>query len=139
MVERVIVYGHENVTAMHRTTIEVTKDPEISRRADCIIGVRANKGISELSEEFRALARDENAQIKAVFSAGGLEEVVTGWGHPELSFAHKTDMVFRKSDFICPRTLMIRADKACVDLDRKIVEKLKDWKQKVIVEISVTG
>jgi len=137
MVERVIVYGHENVTARHKTTVEVTKDLEISKGADCIIGVGGDKGISELSEEFKGLARNTKARIKAVFRAGGLEEVITGQGSPGLSFTHGTDMVLRKSDFICPRTLMIRADKACADLDREFVEKLKNRDQKIILEISV--
>lgn len=37
--------GHRNITAKHRTTLEITKDEEITRKADCIIGVRADKAI----------------------------------------------------------------------------------------------
>ncbi|MEM2818033.1 MAG: DUF371 domain-containing protein, partial [Archaeoglobaceae archaeon] len=44
----VSAFGHPNISAKHRTTLEVTKDNEISKRADCIIGVNANKSVSEI-------------------------------------------------------------------------------------------
>lgn len=137
MVETIIAYGHENVTSKHRTTIEVTKDREIAKRADCIIGVNADKGIAELSDEFKKAARKENSTIKCVLRVNNLEEVIIGKGHPDLSFTHKTDVVIRKSAFTCPRTLMIKADKSSRELDRNFVKLLKNRDQKIIVEISV--
>ncbi len=123
--EKIVAYGQENVTSKHRTTIEITRDSEISRRADCIIGVGADRGICDLSSEFKGLARRSDSVIRAVFKVDDLEEVVTGSGHPDLSFTHKTDFVIRKSDFICPRTFMIKADKSSSDLDSGFVERLK--------------
>ncbi len=123
--EKVVARGHENITARHRTTIEVTMDPEVTLRGDCIIGVGASRGICDLSREFMSLARRKGSVIRAVFRVGDLEEVVTGRGHPDLSFTHRADFVLRKSDFICPRTLMIGADRASVDLGRDFVDSLK--------------
>ncbi len=123
--EKIVAYGHENVTSKHRTTIEITVDSEISKRADCIIGVGADRGICDLSSEFKDLARRGGSVIRAVFRVDDLEEVVTGSGHPDLSFTHKTDFVIRTSDFICSRTLMIKADKSSIDLDRVFIERLK--------------
>ena len=40
--------------------------------------------------------------------------------------SHPTDMVVRKSGYICGRTLAINADKAACDLSRALVEKLKN-------------
>ena len=131
MVETIISYGHENVTSRHDTTLEITKDEEITKRADCIVGVRASK-----SEEFKQKARS-NSIIKVVLRAGNITETVTGRGHPKLSFSHKSDIVIRKSTFICPRTLMIKADKSARELDRNLINLLKDRKQKLIVEISI--
>ena len=34
--------GHPNVTATHDKTIELTRDPEISRRATCVLGVASD-------------------------------------------------------------------------------------------------
>lgn len=136
MVETIICYGHENITSRHGTTLEITKDEEITKRADCIIGVGADKGISELSEEFKQKAGN-NSIIKVVLRAGNITETITGIGHPNLSFSHKSDIVIRKSAFICPRTLMIKADKSARELDRNLINLLKNRKQKLTVEISV--
>ena len=38
------------------------------------------------------------------------------------------DIVIRKSDFICCRTLMIHADKAACDLDRDLINDLANYK-----------
>ncbi|MEM4523515.1 MAG: DUF371 domain-containing protein, partial [Archaeoglobaceae archaeon] len=48
MIFEVRAFGHPNITAKHPSTVEVTKDPEISKRADCVIGVKADKSISDL-------------------------------------------------------------------------------------------
>lgn len=125
LVERIVAYGHENVTSRHMTTIEITKEEELTKRGDCIIGVGADKGICDLSADFKDLARRSNSVIKAVFKVGDIEEVVVGSGHPDLSFTHRTDFVIRKSDFICSRTLMIGADRASVDLGYDLVKCLK--------------
>ncbi|MBC7111709.1 MAG: DUF371 domain-containing protein, partial [Methanothermobacter sp.] len=59
------------------------------------------------------------------------------YGHPELTLDHPTDIVCRKSDYICSRTLMIRADKAACDLDENLVRDLRkgrELKVEIIVE-----
>src|SRR3989304_4395215 len=137
MVERITVFGHRNVTGMHGTTLEVTKEEEISKRADCIIGVKADKGIRDLSDDFKRKARERNATIEVTIRIDGLEEKITGKGHPALTFTHETDMVIRKSEFICGRTLMINADKSAMELKRNLVEKLKQPGQKTEVLIDV--
>ena len=131
MSERVISYGHPNVTGKHRTTVEVTKEPSISIRADCIIGVNSDKGMKELSEEFKTLAKNKETIIEVTIRAGEFDDTIRGRGHPDLTFTHETDIVTRKSDFICNRTLMINADKACIDLNHELVKKLKNPDQKL--------
>ncbi len=133
----IVARGHENVTARHRTTIEVTREEDMGVRADCIIGVGADKGFPQLSSEFMQGARDEGSTIRVVFRAGGIEEVVVGRGHPDLTFEDEEEMVIRKSSFICPRTLMVKADKGARDLDRRLIELLKDGGQGLVVEISL--
>jgi hypothetical protein len=43
----------------------------------------------------------------------------------------------RKSDYICGRTLAIRADKAAKDLSRKLVEELRNPSQRVRITLTV--
>lgn len=121
-----VAYGDPRVTALHPTTIEVTKDAIRSSVADCIVATRSSIGISELPEDIKIIARDEDAEITLTIEAGGFSEKITGRGHPMLAFSNRTDMVVRKSRFVCDRTLMVAADKASKDMDRRLVAKLKD-------------
>ncbi len=135
--ETVTAWGHENVLSLHKTTIEITKEERLTKRGDCIIGVRASAGLADLSDAFKNAARDKNAKISVTFRAGGVVETVTGRGHPDLTFTHSTDMVIRKSDFLCSRTLMIHADKSSAEFDRKLISALKDKNQELTVHIEV--
>ena len=137
--ERVISYGHPNVTSRHSTTLQITKDEEISKRADCIVGVAADKGLADLSEEFKRKAKRRGSKIVAVLRVGPYSETIRGEGHPDLTFTHPRDIVLRKSTFICPRTLMIKADKSARDLDERIKRLLRDKKQQVVLEIYVSS
>ena len=133
----VIAWGHENVLSLHKTTIEVTKEKELTKMGDCIVGVGADIGLADLSDDFKNAARNKNAKIAVTFKAGDVTETVTGRGHPNLTFEHKTDIVIRKSDFICSRTLMINADKSAAELDRKLISLLKNKSQKLVVNIEI--
>jgi hypothetical protein len=132
--EEIVAKGHPNIVSAHKTTIEITKEKEITKKADCVIGVAANKGLNDLSEEFKRKAR-ENA-IMATLTVGDLKEVIIGRGHLDLTFSSQTDIVIRKSNFVCPRTLMINADKSSKDLDRKFVDLLRKGK-KLIVKLDI--
>lgn len=135
--ELVLARGHENITSLHYNTLEVTKDPSITRRADCIVGVGADKGLSDLSEEFKTAARVEGVKIEVRLRADGIEDRILGEGHPALTFANPREMVVRRSSFVCPRTLMIKADKSSLELDRGLVELLRDRRRELRVEIRV--
>ncbi|CAJ37281.1 DUF371 domain-containing protein [Methanocella arvoryzae] len=130
--ETVFARGHRNVTALHPSTFEVTRDPEISTTADCIIAVSADKGAAMLSEEFRRAAADEDAIIMATITCAGLTDVVKGWGSAKLTFTDDSSMVFRVSDYVCGRTVMVNADKPAARLNRKLVDALARGNEAVI-------
>ena len=119
------VKGHPNITSEHKSTFEVTMDKEIGLRADCIIGVSSDVKLMDLPEELLDAIKCEDTIIKIQLETVNAFDVIRGYGHPALTLAHPTDMVCRKSDFICSRTLMIHADKAACDLKRELVEDLK--------------
>ena len=54
---------------------------------------------------------------------------IVGFGHENLTLTHPTDIVCRKSDYTCSRTLMINANKAARDLDLNLIEDLKNEKE----------
>jgi hypothetical protein len=128
--------GHSNITARHKTTLQVTKDAHISKRADCIVAVLADKALSDLTSEVKAALKNDAAKIRVRIHTGHASEVITGFGSADLAQSDATDMVVRKSGFISGRTLMIGADKAAADLDRRFVEKLKNSENiTIIVEV----
>ena len=135
--EIIFAYGHRNIRATHESTLEITKEAELSKRGDCIIAVSANKAINDLHSEFKENLRKENARITILIEVGNAAEVVNAFGSPRLILTHHTDMVVRKSNYICNRTLAIQADKAACALSRKLAEKLRNPKQKVKITLTV--
>jgi hypothetical protein len=117
--------GHKNITAKHRSTFQITKDHDITKRADCVIAVSADKGASDLSNELKKAAKKDNAKIFVKVIAGNRFEIVAGTGCEKLELIDVKDIVIRKSDFVSERTLMINADRSAADLDRKLIENLK--------------
>ncbi|RLF12420.1 MAG: DUF371 domain-containing protein [Thermoprotei archaeon] len=127
--------GHPNVKATHRSTLEITKDPYLSPRGDCIVAIAAEKAARDLSLEFKKLASREGSVITLMIEAEGLSDVVRGYGSAMMVFNDERSIVFRKSSYICGRTVMVKADKAAADLDRRLVELLKDPSVEVMVII----
>jgi hypothetical protein len=134
--EFIIAYGHENIRSTNRTTFEITKETHLTKRGDCIIAVDSIKGAAELSQQFKDIARNESTQITIELEADGEKEIVKAWGSPELTFTHPTDLVVRRSNFVCNRTLAVRADKAACDFSNGIVERLRNPNQKVKVKVT---
>lgn len=134
--EYVCAHGHDLITAKHETTFEFTKDVFLTNRGDCIIAVGA-KGTKELSEDFKRLASIDSAKITIKMEVDGINEMAIGKGNRELKFNHPTDMVVRKSSYICPRTLMIRSNKSAFDLDREFIRRLKNSKSTINIVIIV--
>ena len=137
--ELVRARGHPNVRATHPTTLEITRETHLTPRGDCIVAVGADKGARDLSKAFKEAARREGALIRITIEvpSRGLREVIMARGHPGLTFEHPTDMVVRKSDYVCGRTVAIRADKAAKDLSRELVEALKDPRTEVLIRLEV--
>jgi len=135
-IELISAHGHRNVQSTNKTTFEITKENHLTKRGDCIIAVGATKGAADLSQRFKAVARSQGARITIKIEVDGEEETITAWGNPRLLFTHPTDLVVRKSDYVCGRTLAIRANKAACDLSRKLVEKLRNPNQNVKIALT---
>lgn len=133
--ETIRAKGNRNVTARHRTTLEFTKEKHLTLRGDCIIAVSADKGMQEFSEEFKNALRN-NSRLEITIKCSGLTEKVMARGHPGLRLKHPTDIVVRKSNFICDRTLAIKSNKSAFDLNRNFVEKLKE-ENDIIIELKI--
>ena len=116
--------GHENVLSLHKSTFEITKEETLTLSGDCIIAVGADKGAADLSDEFKSALRMPGTVLTTTFEANGVTASVTAKGG-NLPLTHPTDFVWRKSTFICGRTVAVNADKAARDLPRELIAELK--------------
>jgi len=135
--EFIVAYGHENIRAIHPSTLMLTKEKHLSNTGDCIVAVAANKGISDLNQTFKEELRKSNAKLTIIMEAAGLNELIKASGSRKLILTDPTDIVIRKSDYISDRTLAIQADKSSKDLSRELIKKLKDPTQKINITLIV--
>jgi len=136
MKEEIIAYGHPNITAKHKTTLEITKAEHMERIADCIIAIRANKACKDLNEELKNSLK-KGKKVEITIEAEGVEDKIVAYGSSELKLNHLEDIVIRKSGFIDDRTLAINADKVACDLKKELVQKLTNPKTKIKIIIEV--
>ncbi len=127
--------GHVNVTATHKTTIELTRDDYLTPLGDCIIGVQADKAVGDFSKEFKRLAKDDNSIIVAVFVTRNNIDIVYGYGSRKLLLTDKRKIIIRKSSYIDGATIMVNANKAARDLSRKLIEDLVKGSQLYVLFI----
>ena len=134
MIFKIVTRGHENVTSNHKSTFEITKDIEIGPTADCIVGVDMDKSMLDFPKEFKDKIADSKTKILVILDTENGHDEIRGYGHENLTLTHPTDIVCRTSDYTCSRTLMIKADKSARDLDKNVVEDLKNKK---IMEVTI--
>lgn len=130
--------GHRNIRCLHNNTIEITKAVSLSTRGDCIAGVSASKACNDFDKEFKARfsesGRRVNLEIKVdeqIFRMHGLTD-------QRLTLSHNHDIVIRRSNYVCPRTICVLCNKASFDIPRELVLKLQNpataAELKIIVE-----
>lgn len=134
-VEKVEAWGHENVKASHKTTFEITRDEHLTPRGDCIIAVRASKGVADLDPAFKDLVRKENSILIVVLEAGGFRDIVIARGSEKLELSDTRRIIVRKSRYIESATLGIEANKAARDLSRELIASLRSPNTKLVAKL----
>ena len=134
-IEHIIAYGHKNIKASHKTTIEITRESWLTPRGDCIIGVNANKGPKHFNKEFKNIVQNNNSIIIAILIVNDVVDVVVGRGSSSLTLDDEVKVIFRKSEYTCPRTVMIRANKAAADIRRELIEILRSQAEKAMIHV----
>jgi uncharacterized protein len=133
----VTFHGHPNVLSSHKKCIEITRDHDLSRRGDCIVGVRSNKGCNHLDEQLRHAIIKDDTKISFEIIVGDLSLKILGQGSRNLSVRDDRDIVIRKSNFYCPRTLSILCDKAASDIPSGMIKALQHHQTKGLLRITV--
>ena len=129
--------GHSLVRGNHPTTFEVTKEIHLTLAGDCIIGICADKGARDLSPELREAMKQDGAQILTRLVCGDISVEIHGCGSSQMTLDHPTDLVWRRSTFVCGRTIAVQCDGVAATLPRELMAALQEGKE-MTVEMTVT-
>jgi len=113
--------GHPLVLGTHPTTFEVTCEDYLSKNGNCIVGIAADKGCAGLSPAFKSVLAHDDAVLITLLECNGVSVTVRSSGSSQLLLDHPTDMVWRKSTFICGRTIGIISDRVALTLPRELM------------------
>ena len=126
--------GHPNILATHKTTLEFTKDKEVSLKGDCIVGVNADFDLSEIKKFIKKLKNNKiTITIKTIKKDNKIEETITAEVNKNFNDNH--EFVIRKTDFVSERTFAIKSNKAAFELNRDLIRFLREYRNKISVII----
>jgi len=111
-------YGHPNIRASHKNTIEFTREKELSVKGDCILGVDSDFDTGEIAEFVK-----DKAKIRVKITVDGISDEFECM--PNKKFSDNKEMVFRLGEFASERTLGLRCSKAAKHIKREIAGKMK--------------
>ena len=135
--DEVTFYGHPNVRSLHSKSIEITKDGYLTPKGDCIIGIKANKACTDLEESIRRGLKSNSAIVKIEVIVDDESFIIKGRGDERLTMLNPHDIVIRRTNFVCPRTMSVLCDKASSDMPRELVRLLQHQEQKGIFRITI--
>lgn len=126
-------YGHPNILGTHKTTLEFTKDKEVSLKGDCIVGVNADFDSNKI-KKFIINSKNKNITITIQPISKNkkykkIKEIINAELNP--SFDSGKEFVIRKTDFVSERTFAIRSNKAAFNLNRDLIGFLKEKKNRI--------
>jgi len=129
--------GHPLVLGTHPTTFEVTCEDHLTANGNCIIGIGADRGCAGLSMAFKKVLAHDDAVLTTRLACGDVAVEVRSCGSSQMMLNHPTDMVWRKSTFVCGRTIGILSDAVALTLPRELMENLVLGKE-MVVSLTVT-
>lgn len=127
--------GDPSITATHKATFEVTKDPRVHGKGDCIIGVKASKGCADLNEDVKRLLREKDSTVTIAIQVEGHVFQTVAQGDPSLTLRHPSEIVVRKSRFTCSRTLAVSSTMAASDIPCEMIRLLRNASSKGVLLI----
>jgi len=124
--------GHPLVIGNHPTTFEVTREDHVTKNGNCIIGISADKGCAGLSAAFKRVLANDDAVLITRLSSGDVTFEVTSHGSLRFTLDHPTDMVWRRSSFVCGRTVGILSDHVAATLPKALIANLVAGKEMTV-------
>jgi hypothetical protein len=121
-------FGHKNVLAKHKTTIEFTHEEHMTLRGDCILGVKADYSLGDIKKQ------GFQGRICIMLNVGELTDAIEATYNP--SFNNPEEMVIRTSKYVDQRTFATNATKAGKDINRDIIKKLQDPATQITITVT---
>jgi hypothetical protein len=129
--------GHPLIIGTHPTTFEVTKEDQLTENGNCIVGIAADKGCAGLSPEFKTVLMHDDAILVTRLTCGRESVRIKSQGASSLTLTHPTDLVWRRSTFVCGRTIGIRSDHVALTLPRTLIKNLVSGEE-LTITLTVT-
>lgn len=136
MIYKFSAFGHPNILGTHKTTLEFTKDKNLTLKGDCIVGVKADFDLEKLKHIIQNSQNSKNKKITITIetiSTPKIKEMINAEINP--NFDSNNELVIRKTDFVSERTFAIKADKAAFELKRDLIGFLKGKENRMSVII----
>ena len=114
----------------------MTVDAHLTSTGNCIIGIAADKGCAGLSSEFKYVLAHDDARLLTRLRCGDAEVEIHSQGSSQFTLNHPSDMVWRRSSFVCGRTIGIHSDKVAATLPDELIKNLIAEKKMVVTLIA---
>jgi len=121
--------GHPLVLGTHPTTFEVTAEEHLTAGGNCIVAVGADTGCAGLPASLKEVLAHDDAVLLTTLSCGGVEVTIRSRGSSAFTLDHPTDIVWRRSPFVCGRTIGILSDRVAATLPRGLIAGLAAGKE----------
>ncbi len=138
IIDTIDIMGHPFIQCIHNTTIEITKDNYLTKKGTCILGIKASKACYDLNPLLKKKIKN-GEKIDVIIKVDEISDSFCGYGNRKLTLLSKKDIVFRKSDFICDRTILINCTKSSNELSRNIIKRLVKPKKQFSILFKVNG
>ena len=130
MIYKFHAYGHPNILGAHNTTLEFTKDKEVTLKGDCIIGIKADFDLGRIKEFIKNIGSNI-VTITIKTPKPEIQETILA--ELNIDFDDNNELVIRKTDFASKRTFAIKSNKAAFELDRDLIEFLKKKENEIAI------
>ena len=95
-------------------------------------GLRLTKGVPGFRAAFKRVLANDDAVLFTRLSSGDVIFEVKSHGSSRFTLDHPTDMVWRRSSFVCGRTIGILSDHVAADLPKTLIANLAAGKEMIV-------
>lgn len=116
--------GHEHVRATHASTAEVTTEHFLTPAGDCILAIDAPIAPADLPAGLARALGEASSTVALGLAVEELADAIVGRGDPRVTLESERSLVARTSEYVDERTVLVGADRAAADVDRRLVDRL---------------